>query len=543
MPALVLFAFGLALRLLFQGSTPDGGPGWHVGFQGDAPVWQDLAHKLANGIADDALRLPLRPPAMQWLVALLWNGDPRTVGLARTAFAVLGAAVAPLVWLLLRRHVPARTAALAAGLCAASSNLLLLSSGLHVETLYLALVLLALLVQPHLAGSAPLRGAAAAGLLHGLCCLVRAEHVLTAIPLLLLAKHAGARWRTVGAAAAAAALVIAPWQLHANRLVDAYNSGSPPLPAAALPWDDDALAAVRALPSFQQVPVFAFVSDTVRTRGGTRVRAADLAIVREAYGCWPERLPHRFVALYGGLNFFLANTPEAAGGFSAAALDRPPPLAGGEARYPPGLRAVLPRGGTIALSYPPHLDLVVHGAARGLAEIAADPLAAAARVAAKLWHAAQGATGGLGGHAAPIGLSGSRRQVDLVAANGPWADAWRALVLLAAALGWWRLRQHAALWPLLAFAATKVLVVAVYFGYARHGALCVPATALGVAATVDRALGARLARSWPRWLGVAAALLLAIETHRAFTTSVLVDGQPPAAWPAHDFTPRTIAFR
>jgi hypothetical protein len=542
-PVLVLFAFGLALRLLFQAATPDGGAGWHVGFQGDAPVWQELAHKLANGVADDSVRLPLRPPAMQWLVSLLWNGDPATAGLARTAFAVFGASIAPLVWLLLRQNVTPRTAALTAVLCAASSNLLLLSSGLHVEGLYLTLVLASLLLQPHLAGRRAHRCAFAFGVLNGLLCLLRAEHVLTTLLLLVLARRSGATWRTLALAGATAAAVVAPWQLRANAMIDDYNAGAPALPPAVVPWDDDAVAAVRALPSFQQVPVFAFVGDTVRTRGGTRVRAADLAIVREAYDCWPEPLPRRFVALYGGLNFYLGNTPEAAGGFSAAALDRAPPLAGGEARYPPGLRQVLPRNGTIAFGYPPHLDLVVNGTRRGLAEVAADPFAAAGRVAKKLWHAAEGATGGLGGHALPIGLTGTRRQVDFVTATGWWANGWRLALLALAAVGLWRLRTVHALRPLLVFAATKLLVVAAFYGYARHGALCLPVVALGVASATDALLGERLACTWPRWLAAVAASLLALEVVRAATTTVLVDGKPADSWPANDFRERLVTFR
>ena len=118
MPALVLFAVGLLARLLFVTAGPDGGPGWHIGFQGDAPVWQSLAQKLAHGQLDDELRLPWRPPGMTWLVAALWDGEAARVTALRTLMACLGASVAPLLWLWLRRHVAPPTALLAAGLCA-----------------------------------------------------------------------------------------------------------------------------------------------------------------------------------------------------------------------------------------------------------------------------------------------------------------------------------------------------------------------------------------------------------------------------------------
>ena len=575
MPALLLFVVALVLRVLFVAATADGGPGWHAGFQGDAPVWQGIAANLAAGRPDEQLALPLRPPGMHWFVAQLWDGAPGSVWTARLVFVVLGALVAPLVWWLLRRHVGTRVAFCTALLCAASSNLLLLSSGLHNETLYLVLALAALGCQP--VGTRPVGGAGAVawrgptallwGALHGASCLVRAEHILTAAVLLLLALHATGRRgaRSAALAAVALALVLLPWQLRANALVDAYNQGpqpAPELPKVALPWNDDALATVRALPAFQRYPVLAFVTETVKARGGNRVRQQDLAVVRQAYDCWPEPLPKGFLAIYGGLNFFLANSKEAAGGFSAAALDREPPLEGGDIHYPPGLRGMLPRNGVLTLSYPPHLDAIVHGSQKGWAEIAADPGAAMARAGAKLWHAAEGAVGGVGGYALPIGLSGERRQVDFVTATSGWSDVWRLLMLGAAAFGLWRLRRCRGVWPLLAFAATKVAVVAVYFGYARQGALCVPIVALGVAAAfvgggagsaAGRAAGAGGAvgggagqsRRLPagRWLLFATLALLAVDAARSRMTTVVIDGQATNALPPTDFRARQIEFR
>lgn len=538
MPALVLFAFGLALRVLFVLATPDGGAGWHVGFQGDAPVWQRLAHGVAHGIAEDELRLPWRPPGMQWLVALLWDGDPATVWPLRGLMLALGAAVGPLLWWLLRGRLSAGPALLAATLCTLATNLLLLASGLHVETVYLPLVLATLLDQRRLAERPGAVVALRWGVAHGALCLLRAEHALTALALLLLLvlRRTEGRARTMLLAFAGAAAVLTPWQLHANRLVAAYNAGAPELPPAPLPWDPEAIAALRRLPSFQQVPVHAFVTDTVRVRGGTRVRAADLDVVHEAYGCRPGPLRPAFVAIYGGLNFWLANTPESDGGFSRAALDRPPPLAGGDARYPPGLRGVLPRGGTLALSYPPHLDAVVHGHARGLAELAADPWGSARRVLQKAWHTVEGATGGVGGYALPIGLSGLRRPVDFVTATGWWPAAWRVAVIVVAAIGWWRLRRETAIQPLLVFAATRALIGLVWFGYARNGALLLPAVAIGVAAALPAA-----GRGRRPWLLLAS--VTALELVRWATVGAPVDSPAhPSAPDAPEFAARRVEF-
>ncbi|MCU0866004.1 MAG: hypothetical protein MUC36_19645 [Planctomycetes bacterium] len=544
MPAVVLFALSLAAQLLFRVAGPDGGAGWHIGFQGDAPVWQDLAHKLAGGIDDVELRLPWRPPGMQWLVAMMWNGDPAGAWLPRLVMNLCAAATAPLLWLWLRDKVARRTALLAAGLCAFASNVLLLGSGVHAETVYLPAVLAMLLVQDRLLGVRGLWWSLMWGAGHGALCLLRAEHVLSWLVFAAVARLGGAAWRHLLFGAVASATVLVPWQLHANALVDTFNQGSPALPPSPLPWDQDAVTRLRSLPAFQQGPVLQFVGDTMRTRGAGKVGAADLDVVREAYGCWPEPLPHAFVALYGGLNFFLANSPEAAGGFSRAALDRPPPLSGGDKRYPRGLRQVLPRGGQLAFAYPPHLDAVVHGTALGFAELTADPRAAAGRIATKLWHAAQGATFGLGGHALPIGLSGERRQVDLVTAHGPWAASWRVLMLAAAAVGLWPLRKVRRLWPLFAFAATKLVVVAGWFGYARQGALCLPLIALGIAAAIERLPGAARLRARHGWL--AALALLVLEGVRASTVTATVDerevknGEP---FGGSDFSGRRIKFR
>ena len=559
----VLFAFGLVLRLLFQAATPDGGPGWHIGFQGDAPHWQDFAARLAHidrleralahdpdalarevaKVDDVELRLPLRPPGMIQGLARLWDGEG-SAWPVRTLFTVLGAAVAPLVWLLLRHHVPVAVAWLAAVLCAASSNLMLLSSGLHVETPYLTLLLAALLAQQHLAGRRAWGAAVGWGLLHGVACLLRAEHLVIALGLAAIALWHGAGWRPLALALLAAAVPLLPWQLHVGRAVDAFNHGAPPLPPADVRWDADAWQALRALPAFLQERVFRFVTATVVHRGRDRVRRDDLTIVQEAYGVVPQPLRPAFVALQGAFSFWLANTPEANGGHSRAALDREPPLHGGDHRYPPGARTARPRGGDFRFDHPPHADAFVDGYRRGLDEIAADPLGAVRRIGIKLRYAAEGATGGVGGYALPIGLSGRRPAVDLVIASGVWPAIWRALVLAAAAAGWWRLRAVRALWPLLALAPLRLALIAAFFGHARHGALLLPVVAVGVGAAVHAWGSPR----WPRCAGrLALALLLALpvfELVRAFTTQAAVDGRPwtGSSGGAVDHGPHRVTF-
>ncbi|MCA8947852.1 MAG: hypothetical protein KDE27_00015, partial [Planctomycetes bacterium] len=487
---------------------------WHIGYEGDAPVWQDLAARLARGVPDAELRLPWRAPGMLWLV--------------------------------LRDALPRGPAFAAATLCAVASNLVLLSSGVHAEALYLALALVTLLDQKALAGRSQIAVPLRWGALHGALCLFRTEHLLTFAVLLLVARVGRVGWRRLLLAVAGAALLIVPWQLRAAALVREFNAAGEPA-TATLRWQPDAIAAVEAVPVFAQRPVVELVEAAVRERGATVVEHADLAVVRDAYGTWPEPLPVPWIALYGPLNFFLANSPEANGGYSRRALDRDPPLAGGAGRYPEPVRRTLGREKRFSLGYPPHLDLTVHGYARGLATIAADPFAALTRAARKLWYAAEGATGGIGGYALPIGLSGVRRPVDFVTATGWWARTWRIAVLLVAGFGLWRMRANRALWPLFAFAATKLMVIAVFFGYARHGALCLPVVAVGVAAAFAP-WGARCSPRPRRRVALAAlAVLLLFEVARLLHgAAATVDGRPVSAgepFGAGDYERRRIEFR
>src|SRR5690606_26545338 len=88
------------------------------------------------------LALPLHPPGMNWLMP--WLTDGVSYGFGRTVMVLLGALVAPLLYLLLRRGFSERVALLAGGICAVSSGLVVLGSGLHSDIPYLVLFLLGL---------------------------------------------------------------------------------------------------------------------------------------------------------------------------------------------------------------------------------------------------------------------------------------------------------------------------------------------------------------------------------------------------------------
>jgi hypothetical protein len=276
------------------------------------------------------------------------------------------------------------------------------------------------------------------------------------------------------------------------------------------------------MPAFAQLPTAGFVSDSVRVRGGSRVTLEDLTILDEAYGYRPEPLHTPLLALYGPLNFFLANSSESAaegGGFTRAALDRRPPFEGGLARYPNGILNVLPQ--ELSLGYPPHLDAVNHGYEKGIAWIASHPSDALSLIATKLAHAWRGAASGIGLHNAPIGRSGTRMPVDAVTKDDYLATAWRALLLVLAAIGAGRLRRDEGATQTLLVVGTRFLLAVPFFGYARLGALAIPALAVLWAAALQKPFAATQshARARPAVAFAAIALLCVADISTTFRST------------------------
>jgi hypothetical protein len=110
---------------------------------------------------------------------------------------------------------------------------------------------------------------------------------------------------------------------------------------------------------------------------------------------------------------------------------------------------------------------------------------------------------------------------------GAPAAAWRALLLALAAAGAWRLRRAHALLPWAVWLLGKAMTLLLFFGYARLGALMIPALAPAWACAID-ALAPRLPAVWPRRLGwCALAALAAGELVRvAAPPQQTVDGAP-----------------
>jgi hypothetical protein len=181
----------------------------------------------------------------------------------------------------------------------------------------------------------------------------------------------------------------------------------------------------------------------------------------------------------------------------------------------------------LALIYPPHLRLVNDGYRVGLGAIAADParfVRLAARKLAIFW---SGAASGVTGYGVPVGATGLRRAVDMVAPGGTAAALFAVALLAVAAWGGWLARGQAAVAPWLLFLGTKVAVTIAFFGYARQGAAVIPVVALLLAIALERAT-----RAWPaartrNVLLAAAGICLALETVRFVAPPALsVDGRP-----------------
>ncbi len=533
--ALSLFVLGAFVRTCFWLATPDRELPNSIAYEGDTPKWLQM---LLRGDGDMQNALPLHPPGMSWLMP--WLTDGSSFGFARAVMVVLGALLAPLLYLLLRRSFSERVALLTGGICAVSSALVVIGSGLHSGIPYLLLFVLGLFPLQTLRHKVSISAAILFGVLQAIACYFRAEHLAFAgMALLWLFVRARPHGRMVaGVAAIAMFATFVPWQVQASDMVSRVNKqgfpGRPPKPfpgpPLALPWDLDALDILSRTPAFIRYSTFGFVNDTVKMRGGTRVRVSDLAVLDEAYGYRPEPLSTPLLVMYGPMNFCLANYETSTGTFSRTALDHRPPLKGGVERYSPDIQVCLQPNGPLRFDYPPHLEIINHGYRIGLDRWLARPGWALWLMGQKLLHSWRGMATGVGSYSMPLGMSGVREPVDMTVAMTGIAAVWRGLLLALALFGLWSARSLSGVVPFVLFTLSKLLAIVLFFGYARMGALCIPSLALLWAIAVERLLLARLSAIWiKRLMWSTVTIVVVLEGVRCFmgeSPKMLLE-QPP----------------
>jgi len=579
---LLLFILALVLRVLFLQATPDAAGPFNPYYKGDTPTWLDYAKAIQSPQPFD-LGLPLRPPGVAYLVALLWNGQENGLLFLKLIWSFFGAATVALFFFAVLRSFGLRVAVIATLIASASTGLMILSTSLNNETPYLLLVVASFTLWESIRHRPRLHTLLFWSALHGLACLIRVEHVLffALVSAYLvwawarLPGQEGAWKRSLGRGLLMTilfALPLIPWQLHIFSQIEQFNQEPLPTNRATeqaflqlehalgeLRWSDEAARERVALPAFCRRPISNFVAATVALRGGTEVTGQDFQIIEQAFGSRPEPIAaYPFVALYGGLNFYLANNPQATGGFTRAPLEAAPPLAGGSSRYPGFLIMGLPPP-ELALSYPPHLEIVNHGYRLGWDWILNHPGDYLTLSLSKMRIFWAGVALGFTGYNLPLGIAGIRGLVDLVVPEGGAGVAlWRWAGLAVVLLGLWVGRHEEALIPWMLLLATKVIATLAFFGYAREGAVVIPVFALLLGLLVARGLPrfpgfpARISTppSIRRWLQVSCALaliLIAIEGFRWNSEPVVtLDGRQVGAgdpFPGTEYEERRLQVK
>jgi hypothetical protein len=239
LPALGILAFALAVRLAFVVATPGYTPAHDdrhydrlacsIVLSGHYPVRTADADRESCGSMPSGGNVPtaFRPPGYPLFLAGVHAageplpGDRWTRG--RVVNALLGTLAVALVGLIATHFWSRRVALTAMGVLAVDLPLILVGGSLMSETLFVALVLGAVLAAlQSRAASRPIAWAAGAGVLIGLATLTRATAPVLALPLALaVAWRSPRRPAAAGVLVVAMALTVAPWtarnavQMHA----------------------------------------------------------------------------------------------------------------------------------------------------------------------------------------------------------------------------------------------------------------------------------------------------------------------------------------
>jgi 4-amino-4-deoxy-L-arabinose transferase-like glycosyltransferase len=225
-----------AHRLLFLRSNRDFSWPYTFFYEGDSETFYSYARALLEGRLYDE-GVPFHPPGFAWFLAfvhtLLGAGEAgaRVPNVAvKSLMALLGSVAIGLLYLLVRPYLGRTVALIAAILGVYHFGLYVLSIAPVTESLYLVLLLLALLIWTrrfeHPLSIEPKPGgpfwSLLLGLLLGALALTRAEGALLAI-LLIGVGLLGRRWKPWALVALGWVLIVTPWTIRNAVRMQAIN--------------------------------------------------------------------------------------------------------------------------------------------------------------------------------------------------------------------------------------------------------------------------------------------------------------------------------
>lgn len=219
----LILAGALALRL--------GALVWSGAYQpfGDPFEYDQLARSIlddgryrATLFAEPGSPSAVRPPGYPLWLTGVYAIFGKSADAARVVGALLGTLTVGLVWRLALQVAGRRVARWAAGAAALAPSLVWTSGGLVAETLYLPLLLGAVLLVARHTETPSWRWAAAAGLVLGLSVMTRANGLVVLLPVIAAVWLARRRWQDAVALACAFALALVPWTVRNAVALDAF---------------------------------------------------------------------------------------------------------------------------------------------------------------------------------------------------------------------------------------------------------------------------------------------------------------------------------
>jgi hypothetical protein len=404
---LLILLFALLIRLLFIRSVVDHDWPFSVFYYGDSQHYHLYAMALLNGELYDQ-GIPFHPPFYAWFLAGLYKilGPPVNSGYPyKFWMAVIGSISVAFTWWWWRKAIGEFWSWIGAALLCFHFGWLLFSATFANEVLYCLFLSATAGMLWLRAKTFSWRDTAILGILSGVATLTRGEHS-SLWPFLLFYlwirrdrtlsfKSHFARWTL---AVMISVIVLIPTTVRNWRVLGAYNEKTSHLE-----------------------PLSRFVP----------------------------------VTSYGPVNFALANSDSADGGFT------------------PDLISQLGGGGGIDMENAGHRKLYIHGYSIGTAWITQKPGKAAQLFLRKLDRWLDGFRLGLGVSNFPGGLSGNRPPVDLFVPDSTFAK-WPRVLLLAVGIFFSLKKEYRAYSICSLMLLHRLILTELFFGYARGLVVMLP---------------------------------------------------------------------